>query len=105
MNPRYDLHASESKPICSNHPDPIYITHDVLLTFVSSENLKINATGNSQVNVDKKFRFKIEPIGHGCGGILMSFSGYFQSPNYSNSTYHDEIFSELAVGDALLICL
>ena len=88
MNPRYEWQGSER--ICANAnslPVPIYLTHGIILSFVSSQNLSIVQTNsNTYDNSQRKFRFRIEPISHGCGGILASHQGYFQSPNYLNDS-------------------
>lgn len=89
VNPRHEWQGSEK--ICPNSenrlPSPFYLTHDILLSFISSANLSlVSKTDQNSFNGPRKFHFKIEPISHGCGGRLMSFSGYFQSPNYSNAS-------------------
>ncbi|OTF76333.1 hypothetical protein BLA29_011306, partial [Euroglyphus maynei] len=84
-----------SERICASVnslPVPIYLTHGIILSFVSSQNLSISTTSTNPSTYDstqRKFRFRIEPISHGCGGLLASHQGFFQSPNYSNVSDED----------------
>lgn len=61
-------------------PAPIYIENKLVFTFGSNEGVKQQSGGVH------KFRFKIEKVTGGCGGLLLAQSGFIQSPNFSEET-------------------
>lgn len=64
-------------------PQPIVVGHSIYLTFVSSRNLSLTSTSStSPPSVSRKFKFRLERATEGCGGMLLSPSGSFSSPNY-----------------------
>lgn len=92
LKPRYEQHSREKFCKRDGLPKPLYVGHDLLLSFVSSHNLSLSGSSSSFGGPPKKFKFRLERArGHGCGGVLLAgmsstTSSYIQSPNYDDSS-------------------
>ena len=96
LKPRYEQHSREKFCRRDGLPKPIYVGHDLLLSFVSSRNLSLSGGSSSQSSSSssgslKKFKFRLERAQHGCGGVMLAgmnpaAGSFIQSPNYANAS-------------------